>query len=464
MWLTRSVDGGDLPSIASTRFSDVDVDDDWWAPYVERLAELGITQGCGSGRYCPDEDVSRQQMATFLVRAFDLAPAGSFGFTDIKGSTHAANIDSIASARITAGCSVNPLRYCPRHSVTRAQMATFLGRALNLIDLPAAPLGTQIAFVSDRDGDNEIFTMHHSGAQQQQITDNTQSDWGPQWSPAAPHILYNASIDGSNEIFVVNTTGDRPPRQLTFNGGSDPAWSPDGTEVAFIRAVQVAGRGSFNRIHLINANGTQLLTLSDAYCVGRCSTGGWGYGDRHDWSHYYDPTWSPDGKHIISRVVHHDSGPLVEYRSLVLTARSGSGSSGVARWDGREGLYDPVWAPVGNRIAYSQNGISVRSVRTATVKPSLRLTDHGTVPVWSPDGTRIAFISANNIWVVHVDGSILEQITFLGARNAAWSPDGTRIAFDSARDGDFEIYVVDVDGTNLRQLTYNDYEDFDPDW
>ena len=462
VWLTRAVDGRDPQPVTSTRFSDVDADDDWWAPYAERLAELGITQGCATGRFCPDDNVTRKQMATFLVRAFDMAPSVPFGFTDLGSTVHASNINALAAARITAGCSVTPLRYCPNQAVTRAQMATFLARALDLIDLPAAPRGSQIAFVSNRDGDNEIYTMHQSGAQQQQITDNTQSDHSPIWSPAAPHILYTANIDGTTQIFTINTATDRPPRQLTFNGGHSPAWSPDGTQIAFIRSTNV---------QVINANSTNLRTIASYYCpTGVCAS--------NSYKHFNDPIWSPDGRELLVRTHFKScrytscssSSRDVRGKGLALVPASGGGIRSITlfsrtgadvQFSSISGPSDPALAPSGSRIAYARNGIALINYSGGNFR---QLTDHGIGPVWSPDSTRIAFIGLNNIWVVHVDGSSIEQITFDGARNPTWSPDGTRIAFDSARDGDFEIYVIDADGTNLQQLTYNSDEDYDPDW
>ena len=113
----------------------------WWAPYVERIAELGITVGCKREplRYCPDISVSRGQMATFLTRALDPEAAGPAGFVDIAGSTHEANINALAAARITVGCRQDPLRYCHTNPVSRAQMATFLARALGLVEVPSPP-------------------------------------------------------------------------------------------------------------------------------------------------------------------------------------------------------------------------------------------------------------------------------------------------------------------------------------
>ena len=139
VWMVRALD--EFPSAAPTRFADVDPGA-WWSPYVERLAELRITLGCSTepARYCPDDPVSRGQMATFLARAFDLAPAPVAGFTDTAGNTHEAAINDLAAAGITAGCSTEPARYCPDDPVSRGQMATLLARALNLVPLPE-PIG-----------------------------------------------------------------------------------------------------------------------------------------------------------------------------------------------------------------------------------------------------------------------------------------------------------------------------------
>ena len=139
VWLARVLDGAHPGSVDTERFSDVDYDM-WWAPSVEQLFDSGITVGCRRDplQYCPHNPVTRAQMATFLKRAFDLEPAPSAGFTDVSGGSHGANIDALAAAGITVGCSRDPLRYCPTRSVTRGQMASFLARALGLIELPGA--------------------------------------------------------------------------------------------------------------------------------------------------------------------------------------------------------------------------------------------------------------------------------------------------------------------------------------
>ena len=138
VWLGRVLSDGEPPAVTQSRFVDVDVNE-WWAPDVERFADLGVTRGCSTSPpgYCPDTPVTRAQMATFLVRAFDLPDAPPTGFIDTTGNTHEHNIDALAAARITRGCSTDPLRYCPDSAVTRGQMATFIARAIGLISIPS---------------------------------------------------------------------------------------------------------------------------------------------------------------------------------------------------------------------------------------------------------------------------------------------------------------------------------------
>jgi hypothetical protein len=97
---------------------------------INGIAEVGITQGCGGTNFCPRGGVTRAEMASFLVRAMELTPQNSGPFADISSSIHAANINALATAGITTGCS--PTAYCPDLVVSREQMATFLTRALEL--------------------------------------------------------------------------------------------------------------------------------------------------------------------------------------------------------------------------------------------------------------------------------------------------------------------------------------------
>jgi S-layer homology domain len=116
----------DLPPATSDYFSD-----DTGSPHqadINRVAQAGITVGCSPTAYCPTLTVTRDQMASFLARALDLPAAASDYFSDDTGSPHEADINGLAQAGITNGCAAG--RYCPRDPVTREQMAAFLHRAL----------------------------------------------------------------------------------------------------------------------------------------------------------------------------------------------------------------------------------------------------------------------------------------------------------------------------------------------
>ena len=133
VWLVRVLDESE-PQAGSSRFVDVD-DSEWWMPYVERLADLGITYGCATelARFCPEDPVTRAQMASFLSRAFGLeAPEGppEVEFSDVGEGVHTDSIYALAASGITAGCAAEPeARFCPGRFTTRAQMASFLERA-----------------------------------------------------------------------------------------------------------------------------------------------------------------------------------------------------------------------------------------------------------------------------------------------------------------------------------------------
>jgi hypothetical protein len=108
----------------------VDIWDSKFRDDIVWLAEAEITTGCGVQLFCPNGLVTRAQMATFLSRALDLPSTSHDYFRDDEGLSHEASINRLAAAGITNGCSSD--RFCPGGLVTRAQMASFLARALEL--------------------------------------------------------------------------------------------------------------------------------------------------------------------------------------------------------------------------------------------------------------------------------------------------------------------------------------------
>ena len=137
VWLMRSLGEDDLEPIDESRFADVDPTR-WWAPYVERVAELGISAGCGRDplRYCPNASVDKGQVATVVSRALDLPDVDSVGFTDLESDyPHAGNVDRVVTFEIMEACNQDPRRFCRRNNVTKARMAQILFRSLDWLQI-----------------------------------------------------------------------------------------------------------------------------------------------------------------------------------------------------------------------------------------------------------------------------------------------------------------------------------------
>ncbi|HEX4438866.1 MAG TPA: S-layer homology domain-containing protein [Thermoanaerobaculia bacterium] len=126
-----------VPPVCTGIFSDVPCPS-LFADWIEELAGEGITAGCGGGNYCPNDAVTRQQMAVFLLKALNgsgyVPPACAGIFGDVAcPSQFAAWVEDLYDRQITAGCSVSPLLYCPTAPNTREQMAVFLTKTFSLV-------------------------------------------------------------------------------------------------------------------------------------------------------------------------------------------------------------------------------------------------------------------------------------------------------------------------------------------
>src|SRR5690606_17788115 len=143
-------DPGQEPTGPTVRSDFSDTNGHVFEADIEWLAAEGITRGCNppiKDRFCPDDYVTRGQMAAFLVRALGYTDNGGGNeFVDDNGTVFEGDIDRLATAGVTRGC--NPptnSRFCPDERVTRGQMAAFLVRALDLTGSDAG----------DRFGDDE---------------------------------------------------------------------------------------------------------------------------------------------------------------------------------------------------------------------------------------------------------------------------------------------------------------------
>ena len=191
----------------------------------------------------------------------------------------------------------------------------------------------------------------------------------------------------------------------------------------------------------------------------------------------FDPTWSPDGTHIAFRS-QRDGNDEIYVMNVDGTCQRNLTNDAVNDWS-------PAWSPDGTRIAFARffddNQFTDLAIINVDGSGLQRLTTaSGEYPTWSPDGAQIAFATARDgnyeIYVMKADGTDQTRLTNNPAYDMSpvWSPDGTRIAFDTQRDyfppeevgigPEFEIHLINLDGSSDTRLTNNIQEDRFPDW
>ena len=250
-----------------------------------------------------------------------------------------------------------------------------------------------------------------------------------------PSGIYTVKPDGIGETLFPN---------VPLNAWR-PAWSPDGSKLAFQRFVGIA-----SQISVINADGTNLTPI-----VG-------GVGFRKTMS------WSPNGKQI-AYINFQDLADLDDIESIHIANADGSGAYKLP--GSPKGLNSVDWSPDGSKFAYSNGSIiSVINADGTGITPltTVQMTDdgatHDTEPHWSPDGTRIIFTRSTNnsnaIYTVNADGTNVARLFNFGGLQADWSPDGLSVVLQQSN----EICTANIDGSNFKCLTNNIYYEFDPHW
>jgi hypothetical protein len=249
--------------------------------------------------------------------------------------------------------------------------------------------------------------------------------------------IYTMGADGSAQTQVTSFDGDE----------LYPAWSPDGTRVAFQQDP-----GLHPEIWTSKADGTDLrrLTTNSA-------------DDVH-------PAWSPDGTKIVfASDLQTPGGNLSDL--YVMSAADGAGAINITNTPTIDEDY-PSWSPDGTKIAFSRDG------DIATVAPNgsglvmLSATERLEIePDWSPYGTQIVFHTAVNfddeIFKMNANGSGVTNLTNTGPaveEHPVWSPVGNKIAFTKGAFSGAEVWIMNPDGTGQVQITTNSFLDAQPSW
>ncbi|HKR00651.1 MAG TPA: DPP IV N-terminal domain-containing protein, partial [Pyrinomonadaceae bacterium] len=270
----------------------------------------------------------------------------------------------------------------------------------------------KIAFSTMREGKWDIFVMDEDGGNQTRLTDFPHDNsvpmppqaTHPTWSPDGKKIAFALNVHSDPGIYIMEENGNDQKKLIgVAEGGYHPAWSPDGKRIAFIK-----GLGNTRGLCVVDIDSkseTQLVS---------------------DNRQNEYPTWSPDGRSLAFQSAGQDGHPQIHIINLDGTDR---------------------------RV--------LASLLTNDVEPQ-----------WSPDGTNLVFrstsrgaLAQSGIYLVDVHGNTRQLINpDPEANNPAWSPDGEKIAYVVRNGSNADIYVMNADGTNIRQLTKGTPGNIHPSW
>ncbi len=273
-----------------------------------------------------------------------------------------------------------------------------------------------IAYVSEQDGNPEIYLLDIDRAYLRRLTQHPAADRRPAWSPDGRTLSFYSNRDtGRWNIYLMQANGTRV-RQITDSDGRDGnlVWSPDGRHVAFDST-----RSGNLEIYVMEA----ACMDAPATCTPRQLT-------HHAAADRY-PTWSPDGRYLLFESVRY------EYYEIFRIRADGSDLTRLTR------NTSPDWGAN-----------------------------------WSPDGTQIAFASSRGTsWDIHVMPADCDKLR--GGCEAhtrrliehphddslpQWSPDGRYLVFEAWIGDNFELFIAAADGSGLQRLTFNDTDDTQAVW
>jgi TolB protein len=284
------------------------------------------------------------------------------------------------------------------------------------------------------------------------------TDTVPPPSPAdglGGHIVFTCQIfkvQASNQICIMNADGSGFRRLTTDDSKQHfyPSLAPDGKSVLYSAFLETDNY----EIYELKIDDGSVNRLTNVYGVETA------------------PEFSPDGQSLTYTKSNAATGNF----QIIVTNRNGSGGGNIPRVFG----WDPTWSPDGKKMLFASDSrglvqlytvdLDGRNMTAVTNLPAIRGRSD-----WSADGRFIVTYSGpawnRELFIMNADGTNSHQLTPGGgnSQGPSFSPDGKWVAFTAYFDnyGDdhgCEIYVIRIDGTDLRRLTNNDYCDYQPRW
>ena len=260
---------------------------------------------------------------------------------------------------------------------------------------------SKVVFVSDRDGNDELYMMDYDGQNQTRLTFNTLRDYMPAWSPDAKTIAYTSYKNLNAGLYLLNLEAGKVTPVSTRGTNFSPSFSADGKKLAFCSTMD-----GNTEIYVADSDGKNIrrLTFNDAIDA--------------------SPSWSPTSRELAFVSDRSGQGQPQVY---IMDAEG----SNVRRISFGGSYHDaPAWSPTGDRIVYV---------------------------------SRVENIF--DLYVLNLRNNQIIKLTESNARNEtpSWSPDGRHIVFSSNLSGSLQLYAIDYDGANLRRLTSQGNNKL-PDW
>lgn len=260
-----------------------------------------------------------------------------------------------------------------------------------------APDTAKIAFVSNRDGNREIYIMNPDGTEKVRLTQNFAADLQPTWSPTGEEILFVSDRDGVWDLYLMDADGSKVQRVFKkFAHREHPTWSPDGKRIAYVRKwfIYIATLGKQEEEQFVNG---------------------------------IDPAWSPDGKEIVFA-----RGGFGSHRLTLVNVHTRRQKQ-VLNQNVRAWQHLPAWSATGDKIVFSWLNQIL------------------------PHGKLFDVVDKETIYIVNRDGTGLEQIVPEAGKAAmepVWDPRGRRLVYQQMINDRIQLFKINLASRIRTQLTH----------